>query len=139
MKTLNEFINDEMSLENKLMDKFAKLSGYVYLPKGNCVTIKNLQNSSEYKFPEGYTCFLKYWEDKSGRKIGNDKCYCPNCGREMSREKDNIVGAHVYKVNSPNKWYVVPLCKKCNDENNNSEMTISAKLVPLPLECYKKK
>lgn len=136
MKTLNEFINDEMSLENKLMDKFAKLSGYVYLPKGNCVTIKNLQNSSEYKFPEGYTCFLKYWEDKSGTKIGNDKCYCPNCDKEMSRKNDNIVGAHVYKVDEPNKWYVVPLCKDCNSSNNTDEMRISTKLVELPRECY---
>ena len=129
-----------MSISKEFLLKvLSEIHGINELTKGNCVTIKNLQNSSEYKFPEGYTCFLKYWEDKSGTKIGNDKCYCPNCGEKMSRNSDNIVGAHVYKVNDPKKWYVVPLCKKCNDENNNSEMTISAKLVPLPLECYKKR
>ncbi len=119
-----------------LVKKLSEIYGINELPKGSRVTIKNLPNSLNYKFPEGYTCFLKYWEDKSGTKIGNDKCYCPNCGKEMSRKNDNIVGAHVYKVDEPNKWYVVPLCKDCNSSNNTDEMRISTKLVELPRECY---
>ena len=72
------------------------------------VSVKNLNGTQDNEPPLGY--------DKQ----------CSNCGTD-----ENLVGAHVKKVNSnDNKHYIVPLCKKCNNLRNKT-FIIYSELVPV--------
>lgn len=76
------------------------------------VEVKNLNGTSKEKYskPKGYSSWLEYWEAESIFSISN-KCACDGCSNEAK------VGAHVIKTNEDNKWYVVPLCYKCNKKS----------------------
>jgi hypothetical protein len=51
--------------------------------------------------------WFKHWENFSHQKA--DFCAAPGCGNKAE------VGAHVVKVNSPDKnHYIIPLCDLCN-------------------------
>lgn len=74
------------------------------------IKVKNLIGTSKEKYatpPKGYSSWLDYWEKKS-EKVSMF-CECKECF-ELAK-----VGAHVIEDNSEcRKWYIVPLCNKCN-------------------------
>lgn len=51
--------------------------------------------------------WIRFWEQATGRKAG--LCHRVDCFGE-----DATDGAHVKLAGGPNKWYIVPLCHKCN-------------------------
>ena len=54
---------------------------------------------------------------------------CASCGNGCCHD---LVGAHVQKVNSNDKkWYIVPLCKSCNQKNEPFNVDDDM-LVPVP-------
>lgn len=90
------------------------------------IKVKNVNGSSRYVSPQGYDTWLDYWEVKSGKTAW--MCSATNC-HKLGRSK--LVGAHVRKVDSTdNCWYIVPLCRECN--NRNDEFYVDETLVPVP-------
>lgn len=84
--------------------------------------VKNLNGTSDSK-PKGYDDWKDFWEKKTNRKF--KKCSCTEC------ENNAEVGAHVKRVClhdlkgfEDDRWYIVPLCKKCNNTNNKKEFYI---------------
>lgn len=73
------------------------------------IEVKNINGTSKQRFsnPKGYHSWLDYWESKSEYPLPIF-CACNECTNDVS------VGAHVRKINGDNKWYIVPLCYKCN-------------------------
>ena len=117
-------------------DRLTELSGYSLLPQAPKTTVLNVPDSSKYKEPSGTSC-IGYWEEKTGFTIDdNATYYCPACGKEMSKKKDNLDGAHVYKPSNPDEWYFTPLCSSCNSPENKNSMQVTTPLVPVPDECY---
>lgn len=60
-----------------------------------------------------------------------DKCACKKCKGEKE------VGAHVIKEGAEDnkKWYIVPLCKKCNHPSNEKYFNVDeGYLVPVSEE-----
>lgn len=128
-KSLLDYLED-----NK--DRIVKIAGYSLLPNSSEVQVKNVLDSSKYKEPNGNSC-IGYWEKITGFEIKEDAVYyCPACGKQMSKRKDNLDGAHVYKPSNPDKWYFTPLCSECNNSENEKLMTVTTPLVPVPPECY---
>lgn len=85
--------------------------------------VKNVNGSGRYSAPNGYSSWLEYWEDKTGKKVSI-------CGASGCNNKD-LVGAHVQKANSTDKsWYVTPLCRSCNGRTD--EFDVYWDLVPVP-------
>lgn len=92
----------------------------------NMIKVKNVNGSSRFKSPAGYDTWLDYWEDKS-RKTAS-RCSATDCHKSG---RSNLVGAHVKKVNSYDQsWYIVPLCRDCN--NRTDEFYVDETLVPVP-------
>ena len=88
--------------------------------------VKNVNGSSRFVSPAGYNTWLDYWEAKSGKTA----CVCSTTSCYQFG-RSNLVGAHVQKVNSTdNKWYIVPLCRGCN--NRTGEFYVDEILVPVP-------
>ena len=88
--------------------------------------VKNVNGSSHFANPAGYDSWLDYWEDKSGKTA--KRCSATDC---HLLGRSNLVGAHVQKVNSyDNNWYIVPLCRGCN--NRTDEFYVEETLVPIP-------
>lgn len=88
--------------------------------------VKNVNGSSRFANPAGYDSWLDYWEDKSGKTA--KRCSATDC---HLLGRSNLIGAHVQKVNSyDNKWYIVPLCRGCN--NRTDEFYVEETLVPVP-------
>lgn len=88
--------------------------------------IKNVNGSSRFASPAGYDTWLDYWEDKSGKSAW--RCSATNCHKFG---RSNLVGAHVQKVNGyDHSWYIVPLCRSCN--NRTDEFYVDEELVPVP-------
>ena len=50
-----------------------------------------------------------YWEEHS-KYIMPTYCSCEGCTNEVK------VGAHVMKTSGSRKWFIVPLCHKCNQK-----------------------
>jgi len=76
--------------------------------------VKNLNGTSDNDCPKCGT-WLKHWEKLSGKTA--DECAC--CSQKAT------VGAHVQKAESDNnKWYIVPLCKKCNGKSSTEEFNV---------------
>ena len=85
--------------------------------------VKNVNGSGRFNPPTGYSSWLEYWEDQTGKTASV-------CGAYGCSNKD-LVGAHVQKAdNSDNKWYVTPLCRSCN--NRTDEFEVYFELVPVP-------
>lgn len=73
------------------------------------IKVKNINGTSDNKPPKGYSSWEEWWEEKKGRKF--DTCSCHDCTNNAE------VGAHVQKSSFySNKWYIVPLCKACNNK-----------------------
>ena len=90
------------------------------------IKVKNVNGSSRFGSPSGYTSWLEYWEDKSGKKAW--RCSAIDCHKTG---RWNLVGAHVQKANSYDQsWYIVPLCTSCN--NRTDEFYVDETLVPVP-------
>jgi hypothetical protein len=89
------------------------------------VKVKNVNGSSRFESPEGYSTWLDFWEDKCGKTAWI--CSAIDC---HLLGRDNLVGAHVQLVNSTDKsWYIVPLCRKCNTRTD--EFFVDEMLVPI--------
>ena len=85
--------------------------------------VKNINGSGRHSAPQGYSSWLEYWEEKSGLKA--TYCGAKNC------YGTDLVGAHVQKAYSTdNKWYIVPLCRRCNQRTDTFEIELP--LVPVP-------
>lgn len=96
------------------------------------VKVKNIHNTSKERYaesyPKQYKSWINYWEHKCPYSFLLDKCANENCN---GRKED---GAHVIKEGSEKdrKWYIVPLCKKCNNPNNKSYFEVDEDyLVPV--------
>lgn len=128
--------------QKKLVDKkerLVEMMGYSMLPHDNKNTVMNVPESFKYKKPNGDSC-IGYWEKNIGFEIDDSAIYhCPACGREMSKSKDNLDGAHVYKISNPDEWFFTPLCSSCNNPENRNAMQVTTPLVPVPPECYELK
>lgn len=63
--------------------------------------------------------WLKHW--KKYNMAGQNIPYiCPACGQNLTE-----VGAHVKKYNSSDdSWYIVPLCKSCNNKSSSAVLEI---------------
>ena len=69
------------------------------------VLVKNLHGTSDNQPPSGYSSWIEFWEQYTGRSARS----CKHCGLPYY-----LVGAHVQKVHGSNEWYIVPLCSACN-------------------------
>jgi len=87
--------------------------------------LKNLKGTSDN------TCKCDSWLDHwiKFNEDGDDAL--PNyCGEKSCTSKPQV-GAHVIKVNSKDdKWYIVPLCKKHNKEDETFELFSNVSLAP---------
>ena len=71
------------------------------------IKIINIKGTSDYS-PDGFKSWISYWEHITG--LTADTCMNVDCNN-----KTDLVGAHVQKYNSSDKfWRIVPLCKECN-------------------------
>ena len=70
--------------------------------------VKNVNGSSRWQAPSGYSSWLDYWEKKTGLKAS----FCRRSGCLNSATD----GAHVQLVSGGNEWYIVPLCHSCNTQ-----------------------
>ena len=128
----------QKQLENE-KERLVEMMGYSLFPEAQKTTVMNVPDSSKYKEPNGYSC-IGYWEKETGFEIEDDaKYHCPACGAEMSKEKGNLAGAHVYKPSNPDEWFFTPLCGSCNSCENKNSMQVTTPLVPVPPECYELK
>ena len=85
--------------------------------------VTNVNGSGRYTPPSGYSSWLEYWEYKTGSKV--TYCGAQNC------YGTDLVGAHVQKAYSSDKsWYIVPLCRSCN--NRTDTFNVEYPLVPDP-------
>lgn len=62
------------------------------------------------------------WIDAYKRLKDVPKC-CPAC----HECRDDLVGAHVYKLGDYTRQYIVPLCPACNNHRNEKIMTVNEK------------
>ena len=85
--------------------------------------VKNVNGSGRYSAPSGYSSWLEYWEANAGREV-------TFCGAHGCLDTD-LVGAHVQKAYSNDTtWYIVPLCRSCNQRTDTFEVVYP--LVPVP-------
>lgn len=86
--------------------------------------VKNLNDTSD-RIPSTGNSWRQFWEDESGKKI--DKCRRRGCTEKATD------GAHVIKADSDDRrWYIVPLCHKCNMKPSSEEFYVDKEdLVPV--------
>lgn len=88
--------------------------------------VKNVNGTSRFGCPAGYSSWLEYWESKSG--IIASRCSATDCHQPG---RNNLVGAHVIKVDgSDRSIYIVPLCRGCNTRTD--VFYVDAPLIPVP-------
>lgn len=89
------------------------------------ISVKNLHEGSPKPITKGCDSWKEYWEHETGRKFSDCSCY--GCGNKAEH------GSHVIKTNSDDKkWYIVPLCAKCNNHYNEDAFKVrKIDLVPL--------
>lgn len=75
------------------------------------VEVQNVHGTSKdrYARSKGGDPWLEYWEEHS-KYIMPTYCSCEGCTNEVK------VGAHVMKTSGSRKWFIVPLCHKCNQK-----------------------
>lgn len=102
--------------------------------------VHNVLESSDEEPPAGYSDFLEYWKEKSGRTVPAE-CVAvdPHLNKDgtASNVRD-IVGAHVRidGIFCPKNWaWIVPLCKHCNNDDRTWCILIpeGVALVPVKL------
>lgn len=86
-------------------------------------TVRNINGTSDNK-PDNYDSWLAFWTAKTKRNA--PLCSCNDC---FSKSQ---VGAHVQEPgnNTSDKWYIVPLCKKCNKKSDSFKV-LTIDLVPV--------
>lgn len=85
--------------------------------------VKNVNGSSRFSAPYGYSTWLEYWEKRTGEKK-------PICGSSNCNNTD-LVGAHVQKANSTDQnYYITPICRSCNQRTDYFE--VHWQLIPVP-------
>lgn len=124
-----------MSIQSQNTDLFVNLILHNGRSMQNANTmlmiVKNVNGSSRFKKPAGYTCWLSYWEAQTGNILKSDVKYkCPACGKPFPRK--NFNGAHVQKASSSfdQGWYIIPICDQCNNSTGN--LSVKVTLVPVP-------
>lgn len=65
----------------------------------------------------GENSWLDYWKSKSGRPQPKE---CSACKKVCN----DLDGGHVHKKGNKEQWYIVPLCKECNNCTNFKEMQV---------------
>ena len=81
--------------------------------------VTNINGTSEHDCSCG--SWLKHWENYNSAKQSKP-ILCPACGLHLVE-----VGAHVQKYNSSDKiWYIVPLCKSCNNKSSYTILDVGA-------------
>lgn len=96
------------------------LQDYI-VPYGG-VDVYNVMDTKNEPKPERCATFLDYWKNRSGEEV--DVCTSDSshvCKSGKWAETDEIVGAHVRidGIFCPSDWaWIVPLCKKCNNDDN---------------------
>ena len=90
-----------------------------------------------------YSSFMDFWEKQQQRGNNLSGNFCANkcCNNSAAKDRNNddeFVGAHVYietDVCHNDIWYIVPMCKECNNsENNETKFVDKSLLVKLPEE-----
>ena len=82
--------------------------------------VKNLNGTAEL------SCKCSSWLEHWSKFTGKNRNTCSN----VFCFSDDIIGAHVQKYNLlDNKWYIVPLCKKCNKSDSIIDIN-DVELVP---------
>lgn len=79
--------------------------------------VTNINGTSDHDCSCG--SWLKHWENYN--YLGQKRpLICPACGSPFVE-----VGAHVQKhASADEKWYIVPLCKGCNNKPRDSILDI---------------
>jgi hypothetical protein len=82
---------------------------------------KNVRITVDDNPPKGYASFLEFHEKNRGpTKI----CKVKGCTNEVE------VGAHIKKVklrkNQDPSWYIIPMCKACNQREDEFELNTDA-------------
>lgn len=91
------------------------------VPNGG-IDVYNVLDTKKEPNPEGYTSFLEFWMNRTGEEVdvcASDAAHVCKSGKRA--ETDEIVGAHVRidGISCPSDWaWIVPLCKKCNNDDN---------------------
>ncbi|MBD5416998.1 MAG: hypothetical protein HDR50_04930 [Desulfovibrio sp.] len=81
------------------------------------VKVKNLKGTSDNPPPAGCSSWREFWEEKQVWPF--ETCSCKGCTRDAEH------GAHVQKADSTDrKWYIVPLCAKCNIGKKDTEFEV---------------
>lgn len=84
----------------------------------------NINGSSRYPAPLGYTSWLAYWNSHASHTAYR-------CGAADCHQLGNLVGAHVQKAfGTDHNWYIVPLCSRCNQRTES--FFVDEELVPVP-------
>ena len=82
--------------------------------------VKNLHGSSALFGQPTCQCstWIEHWINNKGVK----PIFCRCCGKQTT----DLVGGHVIKVSGEDKSrYIVPLCRDCNNTNNEAEFDVS--------------
>jgi hypothetical protein len=92
--------------------------------KNMAIRVHNLNGTSDNSAPYPYCSWIRFW--KSYRP-GLIPTHCPRCGKLLY----DPVGAHVQKDTLlDRKWYIVPICRGCNQANTSFDVE-STLLVPV--------
>ena len=82
------------------------------------VLVRNISGTSSERYgtpPKEFISWRAYWEEMTGKEFS--RCSNTLCSNEAE------VGGHVQKVESWDKhWYIVPLCKACNNKRSSFEV-----------------
>jgi hypothetical protein len=93
----------------------------------NTLKWKNIAGTANRKPREGYETWLDFHEQNSGKK--SKTCKVKGCTNKAT------IGAHVRKVklrkNQDRSWYIVPLCKSCNQSKDEFELNVDASPISL--------
>lgn len=79
--------------------------------------VHNIKGTSN-RNPKGYESWIRFWLDN---KTCGTTTLCACCNKESWE-----VGGHVQEHGNHTRdyWYIVPLCKKCNNINNTTPFTV---------------
>ena len=82
--------------------------------------VHNLNGTADNTAHAPYYSWIKYWRYYYR---GDYPIFCPRCGNLLI----DPVGAHVQKdsVYRDSRWYIVPICRGCNNANTSFEVKSS--------------
>ena len=87
------------------------------------IKVKNIPHSGDHtpnRF--GFSSWKDYWEANMDQNFG--LCAASDCLEHAA------VGGHVMRVgNYSKRWYIVPLCKGCNDYRNEEPFYVDGSLL----------